>query len=397
MLQRPLRICLILHSTRSDNLGVGALTVSEVEIIREISHEIGCEIEITVMDWKDARDPYVTGPDIQVMDLDGRVMLNPRGFFSVARRSDLVIDIGGGDSFADIYGSRRLNRMFILKYLTHISGTPLVMAPQTVGPFKRPISRILARLSMRLCKVVASRDQMSTAAAHALGCAKVIEASDVALRLPYDLPIPRDRDEPIRVGINVSGLLMGGGYTGQNEFGLKMDYPGLIRNLITYFQSHTDGCEVHLVPHVIVRSGPMVGEDDFKACQALAEEFPGTVLAPAFTSPSEAKTYIAGLDFFMGARMHACIAAFSSGVPVVPMAYSRKFEGLFGTMGYNRTVDCTTQSAEVIHDSIIQSYQDRHILKDEAANALAKGRQKLSDYEVALKDVIQDAIREGTK
>ena len=28
--------------------------------------------------------------------------------------------------------------------------------------------------------------------------------------------------------------------------------------------------------------------------------------------------------------MHACIGAFSAGVPVIPIAYSRKFIGLFG-------------------------------------------------------------------
>lgn len=388
MTKAPLRICLILHSTRSDNLGVGALTVSEVEILRDIARQIGREIEITAMDWKDARAPYVTGPDISVMDLDGRVMLNPQGYFAVARRSDLVIDIGGGDSFADIYGARRLNRMFILKYLTHIARTPLVMAPQTVGPFKRPMSRFLARLSMRLCAMVTTRDAMSTKAARDLGHSDVIEASDVALRLPYESPAPREGG-PVKVGINVSGLLMGGGYTGKNEFGLKFDYPALIRNLITHFQSHPDGCEVHLVPHVIVRAGPMAGEDDYSACKALAAEFPDVVLAPAFDTPSHAKTYIAGMDFFMGARMHACIAAFSSGVPVVPMAYSRKFAGLFGTIGYDRTVECTSQSAENIRDAIVQGYEDRAVLKAEADVALAEGRRKLAAYESRLREVMQ--------
>ncbi|MGB3247142.1 MAG: polysaccharide pyruvyl transferase family protein, partial [Sulfitobacter sp.] len=303
MTQRPFRICLILHSTRSDNLGVGALTVSEVEIIRDIARDIGRDIQITAMDWKDARDSYVTGDDVTVRDLDGKVMLNPRGFFSIARHADLMIDIGGGDSFTDIYGGRRLRRTFILKYLTHIAGTPLVLAPQTVGPFTKGWAKLLARISMRLSRLVASRDQMSTKAARDLGRDDVIEACDVAMRLPYKQP-PNRTGGPVKVGINVSGLLMGGGYTGKNEFGLQMDYPALIKGLITYFQTQ-DGCEVHLVSHVIVRSGPMVGEDDFRASQKLYEEFPGTVLAPAFNSPSEAKSYIAGMDFFMGARMHA--------------------------------------------------------------------------------------------
>lgn len=389
MTQRPVRICLIMHATRSDNMGVGALSVSEVEIIRDIARDLDRKIDITVIDFKDKREPYVTGPDIKVIDLDGKLMKSPKGFFAIARASDLVIDVGGGDSFADIYGPGRLKRMFVLKYLTHLARTPLVMAPQTVGPFTKGWSKTLAKLSMRMCAVVASRDAMSTKAAHELGCDKVIEASDVALRLPYDPPAPRTGG-PIKVGINVSGLLMGGGYTGKNEFGLQMDYPGLIRDLIRYFQAHEDGCEVHLVPHVIVRSGPMIGEDDYRASEALAQEFPGTVLAPAFDTPSEAKSYIAGMDFFMGARMHACIAAFSSGVPVIPMAYSRKFEGLFGTLGYTRTMDCTSQSADTIRSAIKQGYADRAILKDEAATAFAKGRKKLGVYENALRGFIEN-------
>ena len=40
MTKRPIRICLIGHSTRSDNLGVGALTVSEVEILRGIARDL---------------------------------------------------------------------------------------------------------------------------------------------------------------------------------------------------------------------------------------------------------------------------------------------------------------------------------------------------------------------
>ena len=388
MTSRPILICLIMHSTRSDNLGVGALTVSEIEILRSLARTAGREIEITVLDWKDARTPYVAGPDIQIVDMDGRMMRSPFGYFAVARRSDMVIDIGAGDSFADIYGAARLKRMFALKYLTHLAGTPLVMAPQTIGPFTKGWSKALARLSLKMCAVVASRDRMSTEAAAALGRTDVIEASDVALRLPYDPPAPRHTGGPVRVGINVSGLLMGGGYTGRNEFGLKMDYPGLIRDLIRHFQDHPDGCEVHLVPHVIVRSGPMTGEDDYRASEALAAEFPDTVLAPAFESPSEAKSYIAGLDFFTGARMHACIAAFSSGVPVVPMAYSRKFEGLFGTIGYGRTVDCTAQSAEVIQAAIVQAYTDRATLQAEAATALAHGREKLGAYEATLWDLM---------
>ena len=389
MPKRPIRICLIMHSTRSDNLGVGALTVSEVDILRNLGREIGRAVEITVVDWKDARTPYVTGPDIKVVDMDRRMMISPFGFFATALRSDMVVDIGAGDSFADIYGTGRLNRMFLLKFLTHLARTPLVVAPQTIGPFSRPLSQFLARLSLRLSAVVATRDAMSTAALRALGYkGAAIEASDVALRLPYVAPAARESGVP-QVGINVSGLLMAGGYTGQNEFGISLDYPDLMRDLIRHFQGL--GAVVHLVPHVIVPEGRMVKEDDVRASASLAGEFPGVVLAPAFASPSEAKSYIAGLDFFMGARMHACIAAFSSGVPVIPMAYSRKFEGLFGSIGYGRTVDCTKEDGAAILSKIIAGYENRATLAAEAAEALTKGRAKLGDYEAAMRAVMEQA------
>jgi polysaccharide pyruvyl transferase WcaK-like protein len=135
----------------------------------------------------------------------------------------------------------------------------------------------------------------------------------------------------------------------------------------------------------------MVQEDDWRASQVLAAEFPGTALAPAFASPSDAKSYIASLDFFMGARMHACIAAFSSGVPVVPMAYSRKFAGLFGSLGYDATVDCTTETAAAIEARIMAAWESRAALAESAAAALARGRAKLGLYEAALLGVLGKA------
>lgn len=390
MTRRPLRICLILHSTRSDNLGVGALTVADIDILRGLARDLGIQAEITVMDWKDPRAPYISGDDLRIVDLDGRVMINPFGFFAQALRSDIMVDIGGGDSFADLYGARRLNRMFVLKFLTHLARCPLVVAPQTIGPFHKPLSRFLAKLSLRWSAVVATRDALSTAALRDLGVTRaVVEASDVALRLPFTPPGPR-KPGPLRVGLNVSGLLMAGGYSGGNDFGMRLDYPRLMREMIAAFQ--TRGCEVHLVPHVIVPSGRVQGEDDARASALLAAEFPGVVLAPAFATPSEAKTYIAGMDFFAGARMHACIAAFSSGVPVVPLAYSRKFEGLFGSLGYGRTVDCTVESGATVLARVLEGFEARDVLAAEAALALARGRMRLALYEEALRDLMTGIV-----
>lgn len=379
-----LKVSLILHSSKSPNLGVGALSVSEVEILRNIAARLETKLNIEILDWADPAPTYVTGPDITVREMTGKIMRSPSGYFSFVRNSDLVVDIGGGDSFADIYGPQRLRMMFWLKYLAHISGTPLVLGPQTYGPFTKTLSKILTRGTLKRSVVVASRDETSTRIAQEIAPGvDVIEASDVALRLPYDPPAPRAEGGRPKVGLNVSGLLMQGGYTGKNMFGLKADYGAMIRTLISRLQAHEDAPEVHLVSHVITPDFDSV-ENDQKAAVELQKEFPDLIVAPSFGNPSEAKSYIAGLDFFAGARMHACIAAFSTEVPVVPMAYSRKFEGLFGTLGYKRTVDCTTETSETIVDAVMSGFEARATLAEEIKPALAKGLEKLGRYEAAL-------------
>ena len=87
-------------------------------------------------------------------------------------------------------------------------------------------------------------------------------------------------------------------------------------------------------------------------------------MAPFALDPIEIKSYIAGMDFFMGSRMHSTIAAFSSEVPVVPMAYSRKFNGLFiDTLQYPYIIDLKSMPEVEIQDQFQKMFNDRNELK----------------------------------
>lgn len=383
----PLEIVLLMFSTRSDNFGVGALTISHVDILRQISAETGRRIHITIVDSMSRRTPYLMGPDIDVVDLNRAFFVSPSGLWRLLRRSDLVIDIGAGDSFADIYGSGRLRRIFYLKFCTHFAGRPLVVAPQTIGPFFSGVSRTLALWTISRSRIVATRDSMSSDEVRKLGFSgPVVVASDVALRLPYK-PISFGPSPQPRVGVNVSGLLFNRGYTGKNEFGISFNYQSVIREILSFFLA--SGAEVHLVPHVLTQcSDETHREDDAAACRLSGKDFGDRVVLPRFANPSEAKGYISGLDFFVGARMHSCIAALSAGVPVVPMAYSRKFAGLFGSIGYNRTLDCSSMDDVASLSFVKRCYAEREVLRLEAIAATQVGLQRLSLYENALKEVV---------
>jgi polysaccharide pyruvyl transferase WcaK-like protein len=239
---------------------------------------------------------------------------------------------------------------------------------------------------MNRAEKVFARDSISSRYLESLGVVKnTAEAVDVAFRLPFTAASKRD-GSLIHVGLNVSGLLFNGGYTKDNQFGLTVDYPAVVRALLSNFTTRPN-VRVHLVSHVIEPHMPV--EDDFRVCQSLAKEFNNTVLAPVFDRPSAVKSYISNLDFFTGARMHACIAAFSSGVPVVPMAYSRKFNGLFGSLGYNTLCDLKAADTEFAIAAVLDGFEAREQLRVDVAAGVALANQKLTSYE----DYLESALR----
>ena len=102
----------------------------------------------------------------------------------------------------------------------------------------------------------------------------------------------------------------------------------------------------------------------------------------------EAKNTIAQMDVFVGARMHATIAAFSSGVPTIPIAYSRKFEGLFGSLGYNHVIDITKLNTEQAFETIIREIKDHKVLKQDVDRGMIIAEEK----RLELRDILEKVI-----
>jgi hypothetical protein len=77
----------------------------------------------------------------------------------------------------------------------------------------------------------------------------------------------------------------------------------------------------------------------------------------------------------------------------VPIAYSRKFSGLFGTLGYSHFADCQTQTNEQISEAVITAYKQREQLKIDGEKALVVAETKLSAYENLLRGMLQEIER----
>jgi len=288
---------------------------------------------------------------------------------------DLVADITGGDSFSDIYGMRRFTLGFLRKWLVLLFKKDLIMLPQTYGSFKKKISKKMAAYILKKAKAVYSRDKKGIDCIRKLlegfNADKVKLCPDIAFVLdaePWDdKAIERITDAKAKgrqiVGLNISGLLYNGGYTQDNMFGLALDYPKLVKQIVDYFLTIND-VTVVLVPHVFPEDELSV-ESDSTACKAvynsLNKEQQKNVILPV-TEPTQrqVKYLIGKCNFFMGARMHSCIAALSQCIPTVGMAYSDKFAGVFKTVDAEQfVVDMRHAKVEQILTTVSKAFEQR--------------------------------------
>lgn len=381
---------LLWHSVDSANLGVEALTVSQIGLVSRACALADVKPSFSIIGWTRDGAP-LSDPRIGRLTQVNfrRFMGRDPALFRAIKACDIVFDIGEGDSFSDIYGAKRLTYLMGTKAMVLRHGIPLILSPQTLGPFNGSLAARFADMLMARSRLVCSRDKLSSDYYRSRGLrAPFHEAIDVAFALPFVSQV-KAGDGRIRVGVNVSGLMWAGGYSGKNQFGLRCDYRAAVLALLDHF-SRLPEVDVVLVPHVIPESRRE--EDDHHAAMEIARAYPATSVAPRFDSAGDAKGFISGLDFFTGARMHACIAAFSSGVPVVPMAYSRKFIGLFGTLGYDEVADCTKDSTEAVVGRITRAFEIRESLAQRIAAANAMAAERLDRYVSKVAECLKELV-----
>ncbi|MGN0357583.1 MAG: polysaccharide pyruvyl transferase family protein [Blautia sp.] len=152
-----------------------------------------------------------------------------------------------------------------------------------------------------------------------------VKVADPAFLLErVDLPLPDGFQEGNTVGINVSPLIMKYG----TESNLILDN---YRILIQCILEETD-MSVCLIPHVVWSYN-----NDLEPINTLYREFGASNRVSRIMDGNccELKGYIARCRFFVGARTHATIAAYSTCVPTLVVGYSVKSRGiaqdLFGT------------------------------------------------------------------
>lgn len=335
-----MRILIAWAGDSSPNLGVRALGRGSADLL----HGVWPDAQIEFMDFGN-RPPAI--PWGRPRSLVRERVTGKAGMMEWLRRFDLLWDTRSGDSFADIYGTSRHAKMSLVHEFAVQAGVPAVLAPQTIGPFRSIAGRAFARRNLRRSKLAFARDPLSAAAARTLG--RPVDATTTDLVFGISQPAPRGESDVL---LNVSGLLWKASDHVDHE-----SYRRAVRALITRMLE--DGRTVTLLPHVLDSHDP---DNDVPVSRRLQDEFDGRIGLHVPADLEDARSVIAGSQLLIGARMHACLNALSTGTPAIAMAYSRKFQPLMAELGWTHVVslaDSTDPAADVLRALETRDLEDR--------------------------------------
>ena len=384
------------------NKGVAALAISSIVIIHDILSKQQGEFEICVYnhEFKKEKDSLRT-PNGEIIHFRN---IHPTDLFSIScffntlfsksslyylkefLKCDCVFNIMAGDGFSDIYGKDVFLSLIRINRLCRLFHKPYYFLPQTYGPFSSPALSEMAKKECRSAKILISRDNNSTdLLINEFGCANVLDTIDIAFALPYQQL--RKEHDSVHIGINISETLCS--HHKGHQFQIGKDYLAIMKSIICQLLSR--GYKIHLIPHVA--DTECQPQNEYYLQYKLWEEIqhPELIPPPFFLSACDAKSYISSMDLFIGSRMHACIAAYSSNVPVLPLGYSKKFSGLFSeTLKYPFLIDLTKDFSEKSILSVIQEMLDN--LPEIESDLRNKNKEIVSPRLNTLRQAIKDIL-----
>lgn len=253
----------------------------------------------------------------------------------------LAISIGGDNyCYENMLGDLRLansafNRRGTRTVLLGCSIEPELLKRKEIAEDLRRYHTIIARESItyealkeafgKTSKEISEKTDKGMAEAVSGGCPEVLCFPDPAFTLmAKELPLPEGFALGNTVGINVSPMIQ----DNEKKSGITMEN---YKELISFIIQNTD-MQIALIPHVVWERN-----DDRGPLHELYRAFAdtGRVVEIGDGGCEELKGFIGRCRFFVGARTHATIAAYSMGVPTLVAGYSVKARGiardLFGT------------------------------------------------------------------
>ena len=193
---------------------------------------------------------------------------------------------------------------------------------------------------------------------------------DPAFYLPMEkVELPEGFERKNTIGLNVSPLVM---RLEKQSGNILRNYENLIEHILK-----TTRYSIALIPHVV-----WDGNDDREPLQYLYDKYKTSerMIMVDDHSCMQQKYIISQCKMFIGARTHATIAAYSTGVPTVVVGYSVKARGiardLFGTEE-NYLVPAQKMEQD---DELVRAFEWLQEHESEVSKRLLEKKKKYSSY-----------------
>lgn len=286
----------------------------------------------------------------------------------------------GGDNYC--YESM-IKDLMLANSMFHRNGGKTVLLGCSIEPDSLKRQDLVQ--DMLLYDAIFARESITYNALKEVGVKKLYLYPDSAFTLDTKfLPLPEGFQANNTVGINISPMIV------ENETSVGMTMKNY-KALIQYILGNTD-MSVALIPHVVWGRN-----DDRVTIDELYYFFKDEprVVKLGDCSCEELKGYISRCRFFIGARTHATIAAYSSQVPTLVVGYSVKAKGiakdLFGT--HEKYVE-PVQNLQT-EEQLLAAFQWLH---EEENNIKKKLKEVMPAYITKAKeagDMLQKLMGEG--
>lgn len=186
------------------------------------------------------------------------------------------------------------------------------------------------------------------------------------------------------VGINISPLIL------KYESGKGIVYNNYVQ-LIDYILNETE-CNILLIPHVVEREN-----DDRMVLEQLHQKYKDSLRITMAEDDNccKLKNLISQCDFFIGARTHATIAAYSSLVPTLVVGYSTKSLGIakdiFSTYE-NYVIDIrNAKSNDELKKSFLFLYENEISIREKLRSDMRQYINSINDiHKILLKAGMQE-------
>lgn len=287
--------------------------------------------------------------------------------FSRIKKGDISLNIGGDTyCYSRPLMSIALNKFLYKKNIDSVlwccSVEPSVIKGEILDDLKR-------------YKYIFAREIITYNALIESGIPKenVIKCCDPAFFLDKkEVELPHGFVIGNTVGINVSGVTM------------KNTNPQAYSNvvaLVKYIIEKTD-MSICLIPHVFSKNESTSDRGILKSIKSKFDNERISIVEEEYNC-EELKYIISNCRFFVGARTHSTIAAYSSAVPTLVIGYSVKSKGistdLFGTYeGYVLPYNELTEKNELIA-AFISMCENEATIKDRLTSFLPKYKKSLTD------------------